>query len=355
MGLLFVRDWIILGYKRLSRADYGIVWLIAIVIGIFGFLQGVAIGLVVTIFVFVFKYSRTSILYRRRSGIAIKSNMERSLHHARELRKLMGSVHVIELQGFLFFGTATTLLEAIRERVKDPEEPALEYIVIDFRRVQGIDASALMNFTKAAELARQNNFTLVLTGITPQLESQLTLMLEHDAVVVEPTLDYGIEYCEKMLLDAVMVTQPSIISTLPLQLQEMGMSKAVAARLIPYLETKKVAAGETLISQGDESTDLYFVQIGQVSVMLEADHGTRIRLHTMTMGTVVGELGFYLQTQRSASVIVDVFSIVHRLSTDSIDRMKSEDPQLAIELHEMLTRIIAARLVNTNQAMIAMN
>jgi SulP family sulfate permease len=357
MGLGFIDDWIIEGYQKFSRSDYAIVWLIVFAIVFIGFLEGVAIGLFLTILVFVLNYSQISIFYRKRSGAELKSNVERTPHYEAELKKLMERVFVVELQGFLFFGTAVALLDTIRERMADSQQASLQYLVLDFRRVRGVDTSASQSFVKAIQVAEAKGFTLIFTGIHESLKSQFEFLGQYadkDFVRLEPNLDYGVAYCEQSLLDIALVTEVHIPSTLFLQLRDMGMDKDAAKRLTAYLEKRQLKPDEPLIQQDDEANDLYFVQIGQLSIFLESDDGQRLRLRTMTMGTLVGEISFYLNTKRSATVIADMFSVVYRLSAAAMDEMKTKDPELVIALNELIIRILANRLVSTNQAMVAM-
>ena len=43
-------------------------------------------------------------------------------------------IFILELQGFIFFGTAQKLLDQIKERLNDPEHPQLHYVILDFRQ-----------------------------------------------------------------------------------------------------------------------------------------------------------------------------------------------------------------------------
>ena len=45
-----------------------------------------------------------------------------------------------------------------------------------------------------------------------------------------------------------------------------------------------------------------------MSVYLEMPNGKRVRVQAHNMGTFVGELGFYLDAPRTASVIADAFA-----------------------------------------------
>ena len=58
LGLDFLVEWVIAGWRKLSRADYAVVLLILVVIGATDFLIGVGVGLVAMIVLFVLNYSR---------------------------------------------------------------------------------------------------------------------------------------------------------------------------------------------------------------------------------------------------------------------------------------------------------
>ena len=126
-------------------------------------------------------------------------------------------------------------------------------------------------------------------------------------------------------------------------------------RLKTYLEKLDLMPKDILIRQGDESADLYFIELGQVSLYLEVEDNKLIRLQTLGMGTIVGELGFYLNTKRSASVIVDSRTFAYRLTREAMQTMKTDDPELAIAFNEMMLNLVAERLVATDLEIVALH
>jgi SulP family sulfate permease len=72
-----------------------------------------------------------------------------------------------------------------------------------------------------------------------------------------------------------------------------------------------------------------------------------MRLRTIGPGTVVGEVTLYLGTPRTASVIAETSSRMHRLSREAMGRMEREDPELASAVHRMFARLLAQRLADT--------
>ena len=146
------------------------------------------------------------------------------------------------MHGFVFFGTSSGWLERIRKRV----EGRLRYLLIDLRRVTGMDSSAVMSFGKVAQLAEASRFELVLTGAPKAVRVKLERggVVGSDGVVrYEPDLDRGLQRCEDGLLGRVETGA--------------GRSEALAGlppRLWDYFEQVPLDEGATLISQGETPT-----------------------------------------------------------------------------------------------------
>ena len=105
MGLDFLVEWVIAGWRKLSRTDYAVVLLILVVIGATNFLIGVGVGLVAMIVLFVLNYSRINVVHHALSGAELRSNVERCAYHQRALTEKLGQhIYILELQGFLFLG-----------------------------------------------------------------------------------------------------------------------------------------------------------------------------------------------------------------------------------------------------------
>jgi SulP family sulfate permease len=121
-----------------------------------------------------------------------------------------------------------------------------------------------------------------------------------------------------------------------------------------YLERKEVPQGEYLMREGDPPTEMYFVEAGMVTAQLETPDGQIIRLQSMRGGTTVGEMGLYLDSVRTASVIATRPSAVYRLSAESLKRMREEDPEVAALLHEWIARLLAERLAANNRTIEAL-
>jgi SulP family sulfate permease len=182
------------------------------------------------------------------------------------------------------------------------------------------------------------------------------VILDPDPLLhIFPDIDRGLEWCEEQLLDAFAPRDGADDVRLYDRLCEQFSDRDVAALLMRYLEQQPVVEGGYLIRQGDQSTDMFFIESGRVAVQLDMGSRGSIRLRSMGAGTVVGEVALYLGIARSASVVAEVPSVVYRLTLDAMERMKAEHPALAATFHAFIVRITAGRLAANNKIIQALH
>jgi CRP-like cAMP-binding protein len=118
------------------------------------------------------------------------------------------------------------------------------------------------------------------------------------------------------------------------------------ARLVDFMARVYMQPGDHLIHQGAAADYLYFIESGQVTAQLESANAAPMRLETMQGGRTVGELGFYLASERSAAVIVDRPSVVYSLSRDDLARLEHDDPEAAYALHRVIIHLLGERVLH---------
>ena len=64
----------------------------------------------------------------------------------------------------------------------------------------------------------------------------------------------------------------------------------------------------------------------------------------MSNENVVGEIGLYLGSKRTASVVTEEQSTVYRLSAEALKKMEQEDPEAATVFHKIIAKLMADRL-----------
>lgn len=352
IGLGFLEEWLVDGRHHMPGADYAIIVMIVAVVGTFGYLQGAAVGIVACVVLFVVNYSRVAVAKHELTAADVSSNVDRPREEVALLKAHGGRILVYSLQGFMFFGTANKLLTRVIGRCGDPGADMVEAVVFDFRRVSGIDTSAAMSFVKLRQFAEKRGLSLVFAG----QNAEAGMVLERAGFVgaegatwrSAPDLDHALEWSENRLLAKLEVEARSKPRSLMADLAEDLGEPLQVARMMSFVETLDVPAGTVVLQQGSAAHDLFILESGQVTVRLMNDNGTSIRLRTMHAGTVVGEMGLYLNEERSASVVADADCVIHRLTARNLIRMEEEAPSVAAAFHRLMARQLAERLRNTD-------
>jgi SulP family sulfate permease len=360
IGLSLLFEWTYRAWFKFPRIDFAIILAILAVIALRGFLEGVAVGVMAAIALFVINYSRTSVIRHALSGVDLRSRVNRSLEQRAMLDAHGQQLYILELQGFIFFGTANSLYEQVKKRILDQALPQARFVVLDFSRVTGLDSTGLLSFDKLWSLTREQGIILTFTGLNNtgvqhvSIREQLRqggFLEQADSLRFFPDLDHGIEWCEEQ-----------IVAAARLEAEEKSLADHFAGilpeeqlhQILQYLQRQEFAPGEYLMRQEDESDDLYIVEAGQVTSQIENPGQPPLRLETMRGGRTVGEMGFYLNTPRSAAVIADEASVTYRLSRDALARMELEEPQAALAFHRLMVQLLGERathLMRTVQAL----
>jgi sulfate permease, SulP family len=356
LGLSFLVEWVYDAWFKMSKRDYIIILLILVAMNGIGVLQGVGLGLLLAIGLFVYDYSHTSVIRHALSGDCFHSNVDRPPSYNQYLRDHADLIYILELQGYIFFGTVNKMLYQVQKRINEPGHPGLRSIVLDFGHVSGLDSSAVMGFVKMKQLAQSNGFVLVLTHLSPAMQAKLELemLTRPDAALWRtfPDLNHGVAWCE----DQIITTGRMPGKEFPTLFQHLGEvlpGHSGAKKLQAYCECMQVQAGQILIRQGQPPSGMFFIETGGAEVQLELDSGQQVRLRKMT-GTVVGEMSQYTGHPATASVIADQPGVVFFLSNMKLKEMESHDPDLASALHKFIAKLLSERLADSDHVVEAL-
>ncbi len=350
LGLGLLLEWVIEARAKLPRSDYLIVITILLVIMFIGFLEALLVGLVVAAGLFLVNYSRVNVVRSAVTGDHLPSTVDRTMQQQRVLHEKGKQIFILRLQGYIFFGTANSLLEQVRHRAENAQL-APRFVVFDFRLVSGMDSSALLSFTKIKQQAQAHNFKVVFTDLPSRMQRQMegdNLIEKNDAVIhVFADLDHGLEWAESQLLDAEGVLT-SEAHPLPKRISDVFPNISMISQMLKYMERLDVPADITLITQDKVTDGLYFIESGHVTVNLTTEDGKTIRLRALGGGIVVGEVALYMDRAATASVITSEPSVVYHLSADAIAKMQADEPAVATAFHTFMARLLAERLVHAD-------
>jgi SulP family sulfate permease len=342
LGLASIVEWVWDKRRSLPPLEYAVVLAILAAVIVWGFLIGVAIGIVLAGVLFAVSYGRIELVHEVAFGETYRSNVDRPATERAELRGLSDRVQILRVSGFVFFGSANRLLERIRGRVEGATPP--RFLVIDLRRVTGVDSSAVVSFVKALSLAEAAGSEVVFTAASDPVRAQLARggVVEVDGLVsFEPDLDRGLQRCEDALLSA-----PDLAEALA-EHPAGGRLDGLPPGLAAHLERVSVPEGTVLLHRDEPPGDIYVLESGRLGVEAVTADGSRIRLRTLRPGVVVGEIALYTGGARTADVVAEAPSVVLRIGREAIERLEAQEPELAATLHRWLATTLAERLTDT--------
>lgn len=350
IGFELLQAWLLRAYRTMPRGDYAVVVAILAVIAATNFLWGVVVGLVAATLLFVVNYSRVDVVRFELGGDRVHSRVQRGARQWNWLQEHGGRLLIFKLQGFVFFGTASNLVDRLRLRLG----PEARFILLDFEQVTGLDSTALQCFEKLRQHAEGQGVELVVSALQPRVERWWQL-----ANAARPRtfvdLDHGIEWCEQRLLDDAGLGDSHADASVRDQLLALAPDADRVDALLAYMSRRDIAAGEAIIREGDPPDAIFIVESGQFTAQL-AREGTSatMRLETMRAGSLIGEIGFVLDARRSASVVADKDSVVRMLDREAWRQLVADEPLLARFLDTLLLRLMAQRTIRLTRVVDAL-
>ncbi len=355
VGLEFLIDWLWKARDELPLSDYVVVVLILIVIIFSDILQGVTFGFFVAIILFVINYSQLSVVKIETNGSDHASNVDRDLETRELLNKEGHRILIMILQGFIFFGTADKLISAIRSRIMDVEGNHFDFLVLDFHHVSQLDTSAIVTFSKLAQLSERIGFHVVISGAD---EQSIKRLVKHRFFTLgeqlwernyKAQLDTAVDWCERRILNNLNRDDDEKNLALEDVLRRIAYAEEDVALLARFFEIEHRRAGEYLFREGDKGESLYFVGSGVVIVVLTLPSQNENILRKYTAGAILGEMAIYTGENRTASVRTESNAVLFRLDKDKLQEMGKRFPASTAALHTYIVKILSERLGRANR------
>ena len=192
--------------------------------GIYDFVIGIGIGILLAFVSLIFQTSRVSAVTATYAGDIVGSTVRRNPTQQHYLKKVGRQIYLIKLAGFLFFGTVVTLEEKVRELIADNEfsQRPIKYLILDLRQVTGLDYSAGEAFNTISRLLKAKQVVLVLSGVGEEdpigrelLAVGLGSSDKDTRLMFCPTLNSALESCENELLKTFYTSQDAVQTAHP--------------------------------------------------------------------------------------------------------------------------------------------
>lgn len=342
IGTDFLMTWLWDGARRMPRKDYAIVVLIMLSALAFGFIAAVALGVITAAISFTVSYSMIDAIRARTSGRMRRSAIERSEGHAQAIQSRGAETAIYELQGFVFFGTATSVMDSILRDISAPQR-GLRNLVVDLRRVQGIDISAGNMFSRLDVECARLGVALYLCGARAAVQQALAGAVP--GARLRPTLDQALVEIEDTILRDSLPLQPAVPLHAPpvaaLLQQTDGWQGA------PLIERLSVSAGQTVLERGATDQALVILESGRLLATLPAEDGGTVLLARFLPGAIVGEIAFFTGAPRTANIVAETDCHLRWVTREALERMARTDPTIVIAFQNHLARLLAQRLTRT--------
>jgi sulfate permease, SulP family len=314
----------------------------------YGYLAGVVVGVLFACVFFAVSYARLGAIRRKADRSQFASYVDRSAEAASYLRNAGERVQIYWLHGYLFFGSSESLFDHIRNDVDALPKGRRAYIVVDFAMVSGADSSALASIAKLGHFCAKSGVILVFCGLSGK-RSRLNI---GSSAQTFKDLNSGLAWCEDQILNEAGWREP--ISLEAWLQQELG-PKLDAGDLLSYFQQKRFSGPQVLYQQGHPADTLDLLASGTLVVELSATSCEAVRVRRIATHSVIGEMGFFRGTIRSATVLAEGEVSLFSLTRDNFERMKQERPELALALDGFILRVLADRLEFANQSVAALN
>ncbi len=162
------------------------------------------------------------------------------------------------------------------------------------------------------------------------------------------SLDTALEQAEEALLatrDVSLDQRRSMVDWLGDVIGSQEHAQTLFDRMTPAPRDAK----SYLCHQGDPTDSLFFVERGPVSVTLEREGHSPLRVRVFGAHTLLGEVGFFLDVPRSANLLAASGAIVWSLSCQAFDEFMNTHPSEALSLTTYVIRLQSERLTFANR------
>lgn len=438
-------------WGRLNRFEYFTLCAIVVTMGVWDFVYGILIGIILACVSFVVQASQTSAIKASYTGANARSTVRRHFTQQRFLTQVGHQIYVLKLSGYIFFGTITKVEKRVRDLLDERQfsrEP-IRYLIIDVAAVTDFDYSASEAFARMKRLLDQKCVYMLLSGAADapgrdhahklRALKANNLLRDSDSdgerpVRVFSNLNMALEWSEnefltrfykqrdhyRMLSDGEIAPpgdlltapapetaaapkppkhhQPPVPFRNPAEMMRTAETNRYGAsprehtvqraaedlakedvssiwryqkydqpipmmlqmfrdisdhdesffmQVAPYFKRVELAAGTVLYASETRASGFYLVESG----VLRADYDLRQGqlYESILAGTTCGELPFFSETTRTATVTAETKAVVWMLDRASWNRLKAAKPngtQLANELLVLALKLTVERFTS---------
>eukprot|EP01012_Entosiphon_sulcatum_P059340 TRINITY_DN8371_c0_g1_i1.p1 TRINITY_DN8371_c0_g1~~TRINITY_DN8371_c0_g1_i1.p1 ORF type:complete len:1134 (-),score=152.31 TRINITY_DN8371_c0_g1_i1:36-3407(-) len=329
--------------RTLAVKEFVAVWVIVVCSAFLGILAAVGVGLVLASFIFAYQYAQRSAIRVQLTGADYRA-VARSVEEEAKLQQLGASmVSMLRLQGYIFFGSASQVKEAVKAVVSH-----VKYVLLDFTSVTGIDSAAVDVFVKIGRITRFAGVVLLWSGLSPRVHYKLHRegVFSTDASIFV-SFQEGAEWVETRLLRFSQdVRHRWLVHPLIVYLNcWWSLRRTLKQEWLPLVELEGYAERLTLernqvfANAGDTLDALYYLLKGRMNVF-QGDVRTMCgqRRHQLLPGVFIYPESFVLRTQLPWTLFTAEHCVLLCISSESIRALERSAPQAHTQLQQLVLR-----------------
>ncbi len=349
LGTQIAFRWMVTTITTLDTIEYLMILVIAGTTLYAGFIFGLGLGVVAGCILFAARASIISIVRSQLSGEAYRSRIVRSTDEEEFLDGAHKTIRIYELQGFLFFGTAHNFYTLIKDQLEDNGDD-VRHLILSFRHVSGIDASAEQILQKIFYAADKHNCT-VSTIELPKRDQIRVARLLHRSPALIADHNYAAIYDAMEAIEESMLRERAFddVGSLQRWLELRFNDETSAKKLFDILQAEEYVDGEVICRQGEDADEIYFLDRGRVDVVSHDVPGQTFRIYSYMRHTMLGEMGFVRRETRSADLIARGTTVIYTLSRETYEALeKARDPSVDALLH-LISVTLSDRIISANR------
>ena len=363
---------IVIGFRMFDRAslhllksratilDFAVIVTVVVVALTVSLIAASGAGIALAIVLFIREQIRGSIVRSKAYGNQMFSKRVRLPDEMAILEKRGDHTAIFELQGSLFFGTTDQLYTTV-----EPELKTRTYIILDMRRVQSVDLTAVHMLEQIEGMLAERGAFLIFSHLPENVPSgqdmrqyfdQVGLVKSESHIQTFSELDEALEWVEERLIEEEHLER---MLEQPLELREidvfLGRKESTLAALESCMDKRSYKAGEKIFAQGDAGDEMFLIRRGAVRIVLSLSEKQGHHLATFGRGDFFGEMAFLDPAPRSADALAFTDTDLFVLSRKRFDTLAEEHKKLAIGLVLSVARVLSIRLRYANAELRALH
>lgn len=196
-------------WGKVTNFEYVTIFIIVATMGIFDFVLGVIVGILIACFSFLVDSTKLQTINGEYDGKVAKSTVYRDYVQSKFLNGIGEQIYLLKLQNVLFFGTIISIEEKINKLLemgdgKDAKRLKIKYLILDFKNINAdnIDYSAAEGFNRIKRFTQSKRIQLIISSIKERdhIYTAFSKVGLLDDVELFADLNSALEWCENELL-----------------------------------------------------------------------------------------------------------------------------------------------------------